>query len=63
MCIRDSITSDAAYVEKMSQIIRFVKIKRNSVDTKKIFIDFIPLEVKTTEGITESITSKLERVD
>ena len=54
-------TSDAAHVEQMSQIIRFVEIKRNSVDIKEAFIDFIPLEVKTAERITEAITSKLER--
>ena len=50
-------TPDAAHVERMSQIIRFVEIKRNSVDIKEAFIDFIPLEVKTAEGITEAITS------
>ena len=45
----------------MSQITRFVETKRNSVDIKEAFIDFNPLEVKTAEGITQAITSKLER--
>ena len=45
-------TSDAGHVEQMSQIIRFVEIKRNSVDTKEGFIDFILSEVKRAEGIT-----------
>ena len=45
----------------MSQIIRLVELKLNSVDTKEAFIDFIPLEVKTAEGITKAITSKLKR--
>ena len=48
-------TSDAAHVEQIYQIIRFVEIKRNSVDIKGAFIDFIPFEVKTAEGITEAI--------
>ena len=54
-------TPDAAHVEQMSHIIRFVEVKRNSVDTKQAFIDFIPLKVKTAEGITQAITSKRER--
>ena len=33
------ITSDAAHVEQMSQIIRFVESKRNSVDIKAPLID------------------------
>ena len=42
------------------RIIKFLEIKPNSVDIKEAFIDFNPLEVKTAEGITEAITSKLE---
>ena len=60
MCIRDSIITACKKVQ-MSQIIRFVEIKHNSIDIKEAFIDFIPLEVKTAEGITEAITSKLGR--
>jgi hypothetical protein len=45
----------------MSQIVRFVEIQRDSVEIKKAFIDFIPLDVKTAEIITAEIINKLGR--
>lgn len=54
-------TPDTSHEEQMSQIVRFVEVKQGSVEVRECFIDFVPIEDKTAEGIAEVITKKLEK--
>lgn len=56
-------TPDSSHEEQMSEIIRYVEVKRNSVEIKESFIDFIPIKTKNAEGMTNVILQKLEKDD
>lgn len=53
-------TPDSSHEEQMSEIIRYVEVKRNSVEIKESFIDFINVKKKDAASMTEEILEKLE---
>lgn len=53
-------TPDASHTEQMSQVMRYVKIGSKECTVKETFIDFIEVEGKTGEYLTNVILEKLK---
>lgn len=54
-------TPDANHDKQMSQIIRYVEVKQNSIEIKKSFLDFISIKTENAEGVTNEILRKLDQ--
>lgn len=53
-------TPDVSHKDQMSQVLRYVSIIGKQVEIKESFIDFLEVEGKTSEDVSNLISNKLE---
>lgn len=56
-------TPDISHTDLFTQILRYVKIEDGSVEVKESFVDFIALDAKDAESLTDVILSKITADD